>query len=603
MSGETKVQWREWGEAAFAEAKSQNKPVLLGISAVWCHWCHVMDRGIPGDPIHTGVYNNPQIAEFINDHFIPIRVDNDQRPDVNARYNMGGWPTTCFLTPDGDLIYGATYLAPMQMRQLLQRVLQVWRDEREEILKQVQQSDAQRALNAARARQPSVDAAPAVDEVVSAVASAIIRSYDWRNGGLGDGQKFPMSDAWALLLALYARRGEAQLLNMIVQTLIAMGSKGMYDLVAGGWFRYSTTPDWSVPHFEKMLEDHARLLPVYAHAIQLCRRAGRHDDAEALTQIVAHALDYLTTTLLRDEPGLTYFAGSQDADEDYYMLSRAERAQVQPPFIDWRLYADWNALMVSALLQLDIPFERAGYAELAIRTWRTLIERCVGPDGSVVHSLLPRAGDFARGTLSGQLGDQAALTKACLDIVQHQPALAGEALAIARRLTDFAMQALRAPEGGFYDTPADPNAQGMLRVRIQPIFDNCTMAEALTTLRYLTDEPAWEQVAQAALAAFAHEYKRYREHAAPYALAVMRAMELPDEVVIVGQDASVTPFVRAAHAQYAPWRIVRVLHPDHDADVIQRRGYPTARLPVAFVCRGTTCSAPIYEPHQLSQPA
>jgi uncharacterized protein YyaL (SSP411 family) len=391
MSGETKVQWREWGEAAFAEAKAQNKPVLLGISAVWCHWCHVMDRGIPGDPIHTGVYSNPQIAEFINDHFIPIRVDNDQRPDVNARYNMGGWPTTCFLTPDGDLIYGATYLAPMQMRQLLQRVLQVWRDEREEILKQVQQSDAQRALNAARARQPSVDAAPAVDEVVSAVASAIIRSYDWRNGGLGDGQKFPMSDAWALLLALYARRGEAQLLNMVVQTLIAMGSKGMYDLVAGGWFRYSTTPDWSVPHFEKMLEDHARLLPVYAHAIQLCRRAGRHDDAEALTQIVAHALDYLTTTLLRDEPGLTYFAGSQDADEDYYMLSRAERAQVQPPFIDWRLYADWNALMVSALLQLDILFERAGYAELAIRTWRTLIERCVGPDGSVVHSLLPRA--------------------------------------------------------------------------------------------------------------------------------------------------------------------------------------------------------------------
>ncbi len=603
MSGEIKVQWREWGEAAFAEAKAQNKPVLLGISAVWCHWCHVMDRGIPGDPVHTGVYNNPQIAEFINNHFIPIRVDNDQRPDVNARYNMGGWPTTCFLTPDGDLIYGATYLAPMQMRQLLQRVLQVWRDEREEILKQVQQSDAQRALNAARAQQPLVNAAPAVEEVVSAVAGAIIRSYDWRNGGLGDGQKFPMSDAWALLMALYAQRGEAQLLNMVVQTLIAMGSRGMYDLVAGGWFRYSTTPDWSVPHFEKMLEDHARLLPVYAHAIQLCRRAGRHDDAGALTQIVAHALDYLTTTLLRDEPGLTYFAGSQDADEDYYMLSRAERAQVQPPFIDWRLYADWNALMVSALLQLDVLFERAGYAELAIRTWRTLIERCVGPDGSVVHSLLPREGGFTRGSLSGQLGDQATLTKACLDMAQHQPALAGEALAIARRLTDFAMQALRAPEGGFYDTPADPNAQGMLRVRIQPIFDNCTMAEALMTLRYLTDEPAWGQVAQAALAAFAHEYKRYREHAAPYALAAMRATALPDEVVIVGQDASVIPFVRAAHAQYAPWRIVRVLHPDHDADVIQQRGYPTARLPVAFVCRGTTCSAPIYEPHQLSQPA
>ncbi len=599
MSGETKVQWREWGAAAFAEAKAQNKPVLLGISAVWCHWCHVMDRGIPGDPIHTGVYNNPQIAEFINTHFIPIRVDNDQRPDVNARYNMGGWPTTCFLTPDGDLIYGATYLAPVQMRQLLQRVLQVWREEREEILKQVKQIDAQRTANAQPA---AVGAPPSVEEVVNIVAGAIIRSYDHRNGGLGDGQKFPMSDAWALLLALYAQSQKEQLLNMVGQTLIAMGSKGMYDLVAGGWFRYSTTPDWSVPHFEKMLEDHARLLPVYAHAIQLCRRASRQDDAERLTEIVKRALNYLTTTLLRDEPGLTYFAGSQDADEDYYMLSREERAQVQAPFIDWRLYADWNALMVSALLQLDVLFEGAGYAELALRVWRTLVARCVGQDGGVVHSLVPKDGAMAGGSLRGQLGDQATLAKACLDVAQHQPALAEQALAVARQLIDFATRVLRAPGGGFHDTPADPDAQGMLRVRVQPIFDNCTMAEALLTLAYLTDEMAWQQPAQAALAAFAGEYKRYREHAAPYALAIMRAAQPPEEIVIIGHNEAALPFVRAAYAAYAPWRVVRVLDPNRDAGAIAQRGYPLARLPVTFVCRGMTCSAPIYDPQQLSQP-
>jgi len=597
------VQWREWGEAAFAEAKAQDKPVLLGISAVWCHWCHVMDRGIPGDAVHTGVYSNPQIAEFINTHFIPIRVDNDQRPDVNARYNMGGWPTTCFLTPDGDLIYGATYLAPVQMRQLLQRVLQVWRDEREEILKQIKQTDAQREARAASTQMTLNANVLPVEQIINDVAGAIIRGYDRRNGGLGDGQKFPMSDAWALLMALYAQSGNAQLLNMVAQTLIAMGSRGMYDLVAGGWFRYSTTPDWSVPHFEKMLEDHARLLPVYAHAIQLCRRAGRQDDAQALTKIAEQSLSYLTTTLLRDEPGLTYFAGSQDADENYYMLSRQERAQVQPPFIDWRLYADWNALMVSALLEMDILLGQGSYADLAVRIWRTLVERCVNSNSSVVHSLVPEEGEMRHGSLSGQLGDQAALARACLDLAQHQPAMAGQALAVARQLIDFAMHALHAPEGGFYDTPADPNAQGMLRLRIRPIFDNCTMAEALLTFGYLTDELAWGQVAGAALAAFVSEYKRYREHAAPYTLAVMRAAQPPDEIMIIGRGEEVMPFVRAAYAEYAPWRVVRALDPDREADFIARRGYPIDKLPVAFVCRGTACSAPIYDPHQLSQPA
>jgi uncharacterized protein YyaL (SSP411 family) len=190
-----------------------------------------------------------------------------------------------------------------------------------------------------------------------------------------------------------------------------------------------------------------------------------------------------------------------------------------------------------------------------------------------------------------------------LDVAQYQPALAEQALAVARHLISFVMQTLRAPDGSFYDTPADPNAQGMLRVRIQPIFDNCAMAEALLTLAYLTDEMAWQQSAQAALAAFAGEYKRYREHAAPYALAVMRAAQPPEEIVIISRSEVAMPFVRAAHAVYAPWRVVRVLDPDRDASAIAQRSYPVARLPVAFVCRGTTCSAPIYDPQQLSQPA
>ncbi len=595
MANESRVKWREWSDEAFAEAKAQDKPVLLGISAVWCHWCHVMDRGVPGDPVHTGVYSNQQIADYINANFIPIRVDNDQRPDINARYNMGGWPTTCFLTPDGDVIYGGTYFAPSQMSQLLPRVVEVWRTEREEILRRLKEIEGRSSV----ANSSALGSLPSASEVVDTVSGAIIRNFDPKHGGLGSGQKFPMSDAWELLLAIYAQTREKRLLDMVVKTLIAMGTRGMYDLVAGGWFRYSTTPDWSVPHFEKMLEDHGRLLPVYLHAIQLCREAGRVDDEATLARVVRASLEYLTSTLLHDEPDLTYFAGSQDADEEYYLLSREERATWPAPFIDWRLYADWNALMVSALLQASIVLEQATYADLAVRVWRTLANRCVEEDGGVVHSLVSKDGAMVHASLRGQLGDQAALVRASLDLIQHRPELADDALAVARRVTDFAMRELRTPEGGFYDSQANPNALGMLRVRIQPIFDNCALAEALLVMGYLTDEASWRQVAQAALATFGDEYKRYREHAAPYALAVMRAAQLPDEVMIVGHGEAVLPFVRAAHATYAPWRVVRTLDPDRDAEFIAQRGYPTARLPVAFVCRGTACSAPIYAPEGL----
>ncbi len=268
---EPKVKWREWSDEAFADAKAQDKPVLLGISAVWCHWCHVMDRGVPGDPAHTGVYNNQQIADFINANYIPVRVDNDQRPDINARYNMGGWPTTCFLTPDGDVIYGGTYFAPSQMRQLLPRVVDVWRDDRQDILSKLETRET--TTNEGRKMQAesvgsSERLAMSAEEIISGVANLIIRNFDPKHGGLGDDQKFPMSDAWALLLAVHSQTKDVRLLDMVTRTFIAMGTQGMYDLAVGGWFRYSTTPDWGVPHFEKMLEDHGRLLPVYLDAIR-----------------------------------------------------------------------------------------------------------------------------------------------------------------------------------------------------------------------------------------------------------------------------------------------------------------------------------------------
>ncbi|MFN3705727.1 MAG: thioredoxin domain-containing protein, partial [Thermoflexales bacterium] len=526
MSGSTLVEWREWSEATFAEAKAKNKPVLLGISAVWCHWCHVMDHGIPGDPIHTGVYSDPQIANYINEHFIPIRVDNDQRPDINARYNMGGWPTTCFLTPDGDVLYGATYLAPSHMRAILPRIVSAWHTGREEILRQIAEAAGQaeaRKRTPAPADAPLQQLANVAEDVWRAVITRIVRNYDRRHGGLGEGQKFPMSDVWALLIAEHLRSKEPLMLDLALRTLVAMGTGGMYDRVAGGWFRYSTTPDWSVPHFEKMLEDHARLLPVYAQAIACCRKLGRQEEVRTLSSVVESALDYLLSTLLRDTPSLVYFAGSQDADEHYYMLSRLERAKLTPPFIDWRLYADWNALMVSALLHVAAMLERPALAALAERIWDTLVRYTLQSDGSVIHSLIPDGDCMRPSSLVGVLADQAALLQACLDVAQCRPSRAAQAMRVASQVWGYVCSALQAEDGGFYDVPPRQDALGMLRVRIKPLADNAALAAALAQWSSLTDDVSLREAAAAALCAFLNEYPRYGEHAAPFALAVWRA--------------------------------------------------------------------------------
>lgn len=577
------IAWRAWGEAAFDEARALKRPILLGISAVWCHWCHVMDRGEPGHPVHTGTYRDPEIAALINARFVPIRVDNDVRPDVNARYNQGGWPTTCFLTPDGQVIYGGTYFTPAQMRSLLVQIDRYWQQNGEALL-----AEAPDLAIVEKGSAGALDAGQVVADTLNAIALA----YDPRNGGLGDGQKFPMTEAWETLLLGYHQTRDNRLLESVVHTLIAMGTQGMYDRTEGGWFRYSTTPDFSVPHFEKMLEDHARLLTLHAHALQtLDGHPGRAAQAATLRGVVEQALGYHIGTWLRERGGLTWFCGSQDADEAYYTLSRGERAERQAPFIDERLYVEWNAQMACALFALDEALDRPDLRALGQRVIDTLVRICLRADGAVLHgATLDAQGGWAPMALVGALRDQAALAQAMLQ--------AGRPREAVLPLFDFAQGALSAEGGGFHDVPLDPAALGLLKARLRPIFENAAMAEALLLAGHLWGEPALVEEARAALAVFSEQYKRYGSHAGPFALAAYRAASEPDEFVVVGAPSETAPFLRAAGRRYHPWRMMRALDPAHPQDraAIAARGFPLTRLPAAFFCRGTACSAPLYEP-------
>src|SRR5213594_1861959 len=208
------IGWRDWGEKAFQEAQVADKPILLAISAVWCHWCHVMDETS---------YSDPEVIRMINERYVPIRVDNDERPDVNRRYNMGGWPSTVFLTPEGEIIHGGTYIAPEQMWQALNGVDEVWSTKREEITDRVAELREQEAV----ARKPKSGELSA--DIVDTVGALVRGQYDPQFGGFGRAPKFPQVRLLRFLLDEYRRHGYPDLAHMLHKTLGAMAASGMHD--------------------------------------------------------------------------------------------------------------------------------------------------------------------------------------------------------------------------------------------------------------------------------------------------------------------------------------------------------------------------------------
>jgi uncharacterized protein len=319
------IQWHEFGDEAFASARAADKPMLLDIGAVWCHWCHVMDRES---------YDDPEVAAIVNEHYIAVKVDRDERPDIDSRYQVavasltgqGGWPLTAFLTPDGKPFYGGTYFPPADaygrpsFKRVLISIAQAYREKRGEVFEQAGM------VESAIARTESFSGGGKVSAtVIDAIIESAKKMFDSVNGGFGGAPKFPHPAALDLVMDQYVRTGDEELRTSFVRTLEKMATGGVYDQLAGGFHRYSVDERWVVPHFEKMCYDNSELLKNYVHAYQA---TGDEFFAAVARDIIRWMDEWLSD---RSHGG---FYASQDADYsmdddgDYFTWTLAEAQAV-----------------------------------------------------------------------------------------------------------------------------------------------------------------------------------------------------------------------------------------------------------------------------------
>jgi uncharacterized protein len=548
------IAWQPWSARTFARAQREDKPILLSISAVWCHWCHVMDET---------TYSNEGVIDTINARYIPVRVDNDERPDVNTRYNMGGWPTTAFLAPDGTLLTGATYLPPQEMQRALGQVADFYTERKSEIAEKAREI---------RAADPTYDiAAPdalsqtLVDEFVTSLRA----NYDEEFAGFGDAPKFPQPELYELLLAYWRLTGNMRFYEIVAHTMRAMAHGGMYDAIEGGFFRYSTTRDWSIPHFEKMAEDHAGLLRVLAQ-LELWA------PSEIVRKDLERTIAYVRTELRDPQTG--FFAGSQDADEDYYALPRDERAKRTAPFIDRRSYSNWTAGLGGAFAWCGLALDDRSLIQESLQTLDTMHEQLRDDDGLLYHVMAPSEAPRIRGLLS----DQVAYVRALLDAYE----ISGEPrmLERARAHADATVNAFAAPDGGFYDR-ADRDSLGRLEIADRPITDNGVMAENLLRLTALLHEPQYREIAERTLLLYAKTFARASTFSAAYVRALMRYLAPEVTVRITGPVAANYELRRAARQLPSPF--------------VTASSDPQGQ-PAAYLCRGTACAAPVTRPDLLA---
>jgi len=552
------ILWREWGDAAFDEARDSGKPVLLSIGAVWCHWCHVMDRT---------TYSTKSVVDLVNARFVPIRVDNDRQPDINARYNMGGWPTTAFLTHSRDVITGATYIPPDQMIDVLLRVAEAYSQQGENLVDSARRLTVEAHSRAADARRGETRWAD-----IESVLEAVREAYDHEHHGFGTDQKFPLSGVLELLLSR-ASLGNKSDLTVAVDTLYAMLDGDIFDRVEGGMFRYATRRDWTVPHYEKMLEDNATIAGVLldAHGIT----------GDTRFRAAAEGVFSYARAVLRG-PLSGAYRGSQDADEDYYARDAAGRKHIPAPRVDSAAYTDTNAMLARALLKHWAASGDGPVLAEALEIVSSFNSLNRAADGTVCHYLEDGAPHGF-----GHLADQAFLMIANLEC--YEASGDGGYLEMGGKLASVILTEFGCEDGGLYDISAARAAECGLPRAAVPLAENSLAARGFAKLADLTADQTLRTHARRMLDAVAGQRAQYGLMAAGFAMAVYAVVGEPLTVTITcgPGDSSGSKLVRAAFAACRGCGSIKVVH---DAEALE---------PWSVVCLGDRCLDRTADPEHL----
>ncbi len=645
---ENPVWWHPWGPEAFAEARKRDVPVLLSVGYAACHWCHVM--------AHES-FEDQEIADLMNERFVAVKVDREERPDVDAVYmdavtamtGQGGWPMTVFLTPEGEPFYAGTYFPPRRRGEMpgfpdvLLAVSNTWRNRSDDVRHQA--TSVLRRIEQMREAPGGTAEAPSTSADRAAAVAVLVKQYDYARGGFGGAPKFPPSMVLEFLVRNHASTGSADALLMAEGTLRAMAGGGIYDQLAGGFARYSVDPAWVVPHFEKMLYDNALLARSSLHIGQVSGR-------ELGSRIAQETADFLLSDLLTPQGG---FASALDADTEgvegrYYVWTpeqlvevlgaadgewAAERLQVTPegtfeegastlqlravpddperwqrvkgellearsrrtrPARDDKVVTAWNGMAIAALAEIGAVQQRPGLIAAATRCSELIWDlHWTG------ERLLRMSRDGVAGTAHGVLEDYAWTVEGWLTLYQA----GGDVRWYQRALTvlDAALAAFSDASGSFFDTASD--AEQLVR-RPREWTDNAVpcgqsvLASAAVMAAALSGGPEYREAAERLLTAAADLATRAPRFAGWWLATAEAWADGPREVAVVGEPGQARDeLVRAAWAWPAPGRVIAV-----GSSGEQRVGLLAGRaggLAQVWVCRDFRCELPTDDPQRVAQ--
>jgi uncharacterized protein YyaL (SSP411 family) len=644
------VHWRPWGDAALAEARETGKPILLSVGYAACHWCHVM--------AHES-FEDAATARVMNELFVNIKVDREERPDLDAIYQaalalmgeQGGWPLTMFLTPAGEPFWGGTYFPPEArygrpgFKQVLTGIAEAYRTKPDAVKK-----NTEALIGALRSRVPAASGGAVALALLDQIAERLMQEVDPVHGGIGGAPKFPQPSIFELLWRAYRRNKNPDLKRAVTLTLDRMCQGGIYDHLGGGFARYATDPRWLVPHFEKILYDNAQM-------IELLALVWQETKSPLYATRVAETVAWLEREMMA-EGGC--FAATQDADSEgeegkFYVWTAAEidallgdraaafkdaydvapegnweghtilnrskrmllgstehearlkelrqvlfdvRSKRIPPGRDDKVLADWNGLMIGALARCGLIFGKPEWIALAERALAGARRLMTAADGRLNHS-------YRNGRLQHRatLDDHANLARAAT--LLYEATGKSEHLAYAEQLVEAANAWYwDKAGGGYFFTAEDAND---LITRTKHAHDNATpsgngvMAQVLTRLYHHTGKDAYRDRAAAVIASFSGEVQR---NFFPLST-LLNAAELAEralQVVLVGRGSDRATLMQAVAASASlPNLVLQMVEPGRDLPA----GHPARGKgmidgkPTAYVCEGPVCSAPLADPEAL----